>query len=92
METIDPIEAGAIADAFSHTLSADSPLFIGTIKSNIGHLEGTSGIAGLVKSVLMLERRMIPGIAGLEHVNHSIVAEHPHLKVLSFFASIGGAI
>ncbi|APA10781.1 hypothetical protein sscle_07g055510 [Sclerotinia sclerotiorum 1980 UF-70] len=76
----DPIEAGAIADAFSHTLSADSPLFIGSIKSNIGHLEGTSGIAGLVKSVLILERRMIPGIAGLEHVNHSIVAEHPHLK------------
>ncbi|KAF7899503.1 hypothetical protein EAF00_003839 [Botryotinia globosa] len=76
----DPIEAGAIADAFSHARSAESPLYIGTIKSNIGHLEGTSGIAGLIKSVLMLEHRMIPGIAGLENVNHAIGAEHPHLK------------
>ncbi|KAM0168080.1 hypothetical protein ACHAPF_011356 [Botrytis cinerea] len=76
----DPIEAGAIADAFSHARSADSPLYLGTIKSNIGHLEGTSGLASLIKSVLMLEHRMIPGIAGLENVNHSIAAEHPHLK------------
>ncbi|KAF7881904.1 uncharacterized protein EAF02_006592 [Botrytis sinoallii] len=76
----DPIEAGAIAHAFSHARSVDSPLYIGTIKSNIGHLEGTSGIAGLIKSIIMLEHRMIPGIAGLKNVNHAITAEHPHLK------------
>lgn len=87
---IDPIEAGAIADAFSHARSADSPLYLGTIKSNIGHLEGTSGLASLIKSVLMLEHRMIPGIAGLENVNHSIAAEHPHLKVFSLIDTVSG--
>ncbi|KAE8353277.1 hypothetical protein BDV28DRAFT_110952 [Aspergillus coremiiformis] len=76
----DPIEAGAIADAFSHTISKDRPLYIGTVKSNIGHLEGTSGIAGLIKSVLMLERGMVPAIAGLQEVNSTIATRHPNLE------------
>jgi acyl transferase domain-containing protein len=78
---LDPIEAGAIADAFEEAISCDRPLYVGSVKSNIGHLEGTSGIAGLVKSVLMLERGMIPAIAGLDSVNSSIAAEHPALEV-----------
>ncbi|KAL4864241.1 hypothetical protein BDV12DRAFT_205831 [Aspergillus spectabilis] len=76
----DPIEAGAIADAFGDLISPDFPLYIGSVKSNIGHLEGTSGIAGIVKSVLMLEQGMIPAIAGLERVNNTIAAEQFSLK------------
>ena len=77
----DPIEAGAIADAFGDCISPDLPLYVGSVKSIIGHLEGTSGIAGIVKSVLMLEQGMIPAIAGLEVVNKSISAQQPALKV-----------
>ncbi|KAA8651304.1 Type I Polyketide synthases (Type I PKS) [Aspergillus tanneri] len=75
----DPIEAGAIADAFGENISSERPLYIGSVKSNIGHLEGTSGIAGLVKSILMLEKGMIPAISGLEEVNKTIAMNHPDL-------------
>ncbi|KAJ6150676.1 hypothetical protein N7470_007270 [Penicillium chermesinum] len=75
----DPIEAGAIADAFQSSISPARPLYVGSVKSNIGHLEGTSGIAGLIKSVLMLEQGMIPAIAGLENVNRTIEESHPDL-------------
>lgn len=77
----DPIEAGAIADAFQSCISPDRPLYVGSVKSNVGHLEGTSGIAGIIKSVLMLEQGTILPIAGLEVVNPSILQDHPALKV-----------
>ena len=57
-------------------------MFVGSIKSNVGHLEGTSGIAGLIKSILVLEQGSIPPIAGLTSVNPSIARDHPALKVL----------
>lgn len=81
MNSTDPIEAGAIADAFQACISPDRPLYVGSVKSNVGHLEGTSGISGLIKSVIMLEHGIIPPIAGLETVNPSISQEHPGLKV-----------
>lgn len=55
----DPLEAGALAKVFAPDRSSDEPLRIGSIKSNMGHLEGASGLAGLIKSVLMLENKMI---------------------------------
>jgi acyl transferase domain-containing protein len=84
----DPIEAGAIADAFEHCISPAFPLYVGSVKSNIGHLEGTSGIAGLIKCVLMLEQGMIPGIAGLEAVNATIAKRHPSLLVFLFLSKL----
>ncbi|KAL6233132.1 hypothetical protein BDW75DRAFT_252201 [Aspergillus navahoensis] len=76
----DPIEAAAIADAFGGHISPEDPLYVGSVKSNIGHLEGASGVAGMVKSVLMLERGMIPGIAGLEVLNNAIEEKQKCLK------------
>jgi 3-oxoacyl-(acyl-carrier-protein) synthase len=78
---IDPIEAAAIADAFKGHISPEDPLYVGSVKSNIGHLEGASGVAGIVKSVLMLERGIIPGIAGLEVLNKTIEQKQKCLKV-----------
>ncbi|KAF2865597.1 hypothetical protein BDV95DRAFT_652025 [Massariosphaeria phaeospora] len=69
----DPIEAKAIADAFKD--SVREPLFVGAVKSNIGHLEGASGIAGLIKTVLVLERGVIPANIWFERVNPKIDAE-----------------
>jgi acyl transferase domain-containing protein len=52
------------------------------VKANIGHLEGTAGVAGLIKSILMLERGIIPPVANLETVNREIDSQHLNLKVL----------
>lgn len=74
----DPIEAHAIHKAFSPRSSND-PIYIGAVKANIGHLEGCSGLAGLIKTILVLEQGVIPPIASLTSLNPKIVA--PSLEV-----------
>lgn len=54
----DPIETGALSKVFGPGRPSDTPLRIGSIKTNVGHLEGTSGVAGVMKAVLMLENRV----------------------------------
>lgn len=56
----DPIEVEALGSVFGSSHSADTPLHIGSVKTNIGHLEGAAGIAGLMKVVLALKNEMIP--------------------------------
>lgn len=68
----DPIELGSIQSAFQGSRSQKDPLFVGAVKSNIGHLEATSGIAGLIKAVLTLERGVIPGNIWFEKPNPRI--------------------
>ncbi|KAJ4420806.1 Type I Iterative PKS [Gnomoniopsis sp. IMI 355080] len=68
----DPIEATAIGMAFRDGRPADRPLFVGSVKSNIGHLEGASGMAGVIKTVLALEKAVIPAIAMFEKTNPAI--------------------
>ena len=53
----DPIEVGAIAEVFS---PRKSPLLLGSVKTNIGHLEGAAGIAGLIKTCLSLHHQTLP--------------------------------
>ncbi|GES59003.1 hypothetical protein ATETN484_0003022500 [Aspergillus terreus] len=55
----DPGETRAIGSVFA-TKSRETPLFVGSIKANIGHLEGASGLAGLIKTVLAMENGIIP--------------------------------
>ena len=56
----DPIEARAIGRVFSAGRDAGLPLQIGSVKTNIGHLEAAAGIAGLIKTALVLWHRAIP--------------------------------
>ncbi|KAJ0424608.1 hypothetical protein BJY00DRAFT_326526 [Aspergillus carlsbadensis] len=71
----DPTEARAIGGVFREYRSPGSPLFVGAVKSNIGHLEGGSGLAGVIKAVLVLERGVILPNAGVERVNPRIDTE-----------------
>lgn len=71
----DPTEAGAISEMFSQFRSAEEPLHIGALKSNIGHTEGNSGIASFIKGVLCVEKGIIPANAWFEEVNPKIPAE-----------------
>lgn len=54
----DPIEAGALGSVLG--MSRAEPLTIGSVKTNIGHLEAGSGMAGLLKAMLVAERGIIP--------------------------------
>lgn len=49
----DPLEVSALTRVFSH------PMHVGSIKANVGHLESGSGVAGLVKSILVLNKQVI---------------------------------
>ncbi|KAM3497810.1 hypothetical protein MY10362_008850 [Beauveria mimosiformis] len=57
----DPLEANGVASVFSSSRSAESPLYIGSVKSNIGHSEPAAGVSGLIKAILAIENGLIPG-------------------------------
>ncbi|KAF1951581.1 ketoacyl-synt-domain-containing protein [Byssothecium circinans] len=71
----DPIEAAAIGSVFHSYRSPSNPLYIGALKSNFGHLEGASGIAGIIKTVLVLEKGIIPPNTNFKNVNPKIRAD-----------------
>jgi acyl transferase domain-containing protein/NADPH:quinone reductase-like Zn-dependent oxidoreductase/acyl carrier protein len=50
----DPVEAGALGETYGAGRSSDAALAVGSVKTNIGHLEGAAGIAGLIKTALCL--------------------------------------
>lgn len=58
----------------------------GAVKSNLGHLEGSSGIAGIIKTVLTLEKAVIPPNTNFERLNPRIDAEFLNLKVTHIHA------
>ena len=65
----DPIEWGAIHDVLLAESKSTSPLVIGAVKSNIGHLEGAAGIAGVIKAVMALRHRCVPPNLHLHSIN-----------------------
>ncbi|WP_218813587.1 polyketide synthase [Rickettsiella endosymbiont of Dermanyssus gallinae] len=66
----DPIEVHAIKEVFNFK----QQLYIGSVKSNIGHLEGAAGIAGIIKVILMMQKDVIPA-----SINYN--AENPLLEL-----------
>ncbi|HLH25149.1 MAG TPA: polyketide synthase, partial [Chloroflexota bacterium] len=68
----DPIEAQALVTALGMGRPTDQPLMIGSVKTNLGHLEAAAGIAGLMKVVLSLQHGEIPPHLHLEHPNPHI--------------------
>src|SRR5579859_434955 len=68
----DPIEVEALADVFGAGRAAGAACAIGSVKTNIGHLEGAAGIAGLIKAVLALHHGAIPPSLHLSQLNPQI--------------------
>ncbi|NEQ95843.1 MAG: SDR family NAD(P)-dependent oxidoreductase [Cyanothece sp. SIO2G6] len=56
----DPIELIALGKVLGAGRSPDQPLRVGSVKTNIGHLEASAGVAGLIKVILTLQHRQIP--------------------------------
>lgn len=69
--TGDPIEVRSIARAFK-TESREQPIHVGALKPNIGHIEGGSGISGIIKAILVLESGIIPANVNFEKPNPQI--------------------
>lgn len=67
----DPIEVNALAELFK---DRDYPCYLGAVKANIGHLEFAAGIAGLIKTILCLKHKKIPG-------NRNLISLNPLIKV-----------
>ena len=56
----DPVEVRALADVMAPGRPADRPLYISSVKGNIGHCEPASGVAGLIKAALAVREREMP--------------------------------
>lgn len=65
----DPIEISALQTVFGSNRAVDRPLLVQSVKTNIGHLEGAAGIAGLCKLALALERGQLPAHLHLTEPN-----------------------
>jgi acyl transferase domain-containing protein/acyl carrier protein len=68
----DPIEIGALENVFAERQLTAEPLRVGSIKSNLGHLESAAGVAGLMKLVLSLQHKQIPASLHCQKPNHRI--------------------
>ena len=68
----DPIEAHALAKALGTGRTLDNPLTLGSVKTNLGHLEAAAGVVGLIKVVLSLENEAIPAHLHFRKMNPHI--------------------
>lgn len=78
----DPIEVEALRRAWSVGSRRSERCILGSVKSNIGHLDAAAGIAGLIKACLVVERGQIPGT-----LNYSLPNPHCNLQESPFFVS-----
>ena len=79
----DPIEAAAIGSVMSQGVAARGRCAIGSVKTNIGHLEAASGIAGLIKVALALKHRQIPPSLHFHTPNRAIDFDTLGLRVVT---------
>ncbi len=77
----DAIEAQALGAIYGS--GRDSPLRVGAVKPNLGHLEAASGMAGLLKVIMALQRRIVPPTLHLSQLNPDIDAEDLGLEFVT---------
>jgi acyl transferase domain-containing protein/NADPH:quinone reductase-like Zn-dependent oxidoreductase/acyl carrier protein/SAM-dependent methyltransferase len=79
----DPIECRALGRVFGAARAKGDPCRIGSVKTNLGHLEPASGIAGLIKSVLILRHRMLPPSLHFHTPNPDIAFDELNIAVVA---------
>ncbi|MFF8097165.1 type I polyketide synthase, partial [Streptomyces sp. NPDC016675] len=84
----DPVEAHALGAVHGSGRPADDPLLVGSVKTNIGHLEGAAGIAGLVKAALCLRERTLPASLNFTTPSPAIPLDRLRLKVQTAAAEL----
>ncbi len=78
----DPIEIEGIKTAFKQFKHDGNNCYVGSVKSNIGHLEASAGLAGIIKVVMMMKHKLIAPTINLEHLNPIINLKDSHLKIV----------
>jgi acyl transferase domain-containing protein/acyl carrier protein len=78
----DPVEVDAAWTALGARRPADEPLYLGSVKSNIGHCESASGIAGVVKTVLALRHRELPPSLHCDSLNPHVPWSELNVRVV----------
>ncbi|MBZ0285296.1 MAG: type I polyketide synthase [Anaerolineae bacterium] len=68
----DPVELTALGEVLGENRPSDRPCIVGSVKTNIGHTEAASGVAGLIKAVLALKNRAIPASLHFNNPSPSI--------------------
>lgn len=71
----DPIEVHAINTVYGKQRSNDNPLYIGSVKTNIGHLESASGVASLIKVIIGLQKKRIYKNLNFHRLNPNITLD-----------------
>ena len=79
----DPIEINAVSRVYGKDRKPGRPLLVGSVKTNVGHLESAAGIAGLIKAVLVMQRGVIPKHLHFNDPNPSVEWHGLPLQVTS---------
>ena len=82
-EVGDPVEAQATGAAYGRDREAGRPLLIGSVKTNIGHLEAAAGVAGVMKTVLSMNQGIVPRHLHFREPNPAIDWDSLPLQVTS---------
>lgn len=78
----DPTEVSAIANVYGSGRSPESPVLIGSVKSNVGHLEAGAGAVGFIKAALVINKGVLPPQANLKKLNTKIDWKEAGVKVV----------
>ena len=79
----DPIEMNAAAAVLGEGRTPDDPLLVGSVKTNLGHLEAAAGIAGVIKAVLAIQNGKIPAHLNFETPNPHIAWDRIPVQVVT---------
>ncbi|MFE4373235.1 SDR family NAD(P)-dependent oxidoreductase, partial [Streptomyces sp. NPDC056835] len=77
----DPVEAAAVSDVIGRSTEDRGPLRVGSVKTNVGHLEAAAGIVGLLKAALSLRHRQLPPSLHFNAPNPAIPLAELNLRV-----------
>ncbi|WP_131780551.1 SDR family NAD(P)-dependent oxidoreductase [Legionella bozemanae] len=85
----DPIEVHSINNVYGCQRSKDNPLYLGAVKTNIGHLESASGIAGVIKTIISLQKKKIYKNLNFKKLNPNIKLDNTRIALQNMDWNMG---